>query len=161
MTDINDIPTMSPLQQLNTVINTYTQRLSWDQYFMSIAILISSRSPSPRLKVGSVIVKDNRLVSAGYNGFLSGAPHVSIVVNNHEQNTIHSEQNAICDAAKRGVSISGATLYVSHYPCLQCTKCIIAAGIKNIKYYNDYNNDPLVKDLFEMANIEISKLSDT
>ena len=63
------------------------------------------RSPSPRLKVGSVIVKDNRIISSGYNGYPSGSPHISIVKDNHEQNAIHSEQNSISDAAKRGSSI--------------------------------------------------------
>ena len=134
------------------------ERLSWNEYFMSIALLIASRSPSDRLKVGSLIVKDNRIISAGYNGFPSGAPHESIMRDNHEQNTLHSEQNAIADAARRGVSIEGSSIYVTHYPCINCAKFIIASGIKNIVYLNDYNNDELVNKLLQSSNVDIDKL---
>ena len=85
--------------------NKENVRLDWNKYFMSIAIIGSIRSPCERLKVGCVLVKNNRLVSMGYNGFLPGAKHVSRVRNSHEQSTIHAEQNAISDAASRGVSL--------------------------------------------------------
>lgn len=133
-------------------------RLSWDQYFMSIVHIISNRSPSERLKVGSVIVKNNRIITAGYNGFFSNTPHVSIVRDNHEQNTIHAEQNAISDAAKRGVSIDNSTIYITHYPCINCCKFIISSGIKSIKYYSDYKNDELVPVLLLNAGISICKI---
>lgn len=84
-------------------MNTET-RMEWDDYFISIALLASQRSPCTRLHVGSVIVKDNRMISMGYNGFIAGCPHVSHMRDGHEQSTIHSEINAICDCAKRGVS---------------------------------------------------------
>jgi len=87
-------------------------RLGWDEYFMSIALLASCRSPCSRLHVGSVIVKDNRLISMGYNGFIPGAPHISRIHNNHEQSIIHSEVNAITDCAKRGASLDNAKIYV-------------------------------------------------
>ena len=134
------------------------ERISWDEYFLSIALLISCRSPSPKLKVGSVIVKDNRVVAAGYNGFPSNTPHKSIIVNNHEINTIHSEQNAIAYAAKNGCCINNSIIYITHYPCINCSKMIISSGIKQIKYRNDYNNDPVVKDLLNASNIDIIKL---
>ena len=134
------------------------ERLTWDEYFISIALLISMRSPSPRLKVGSVIVKDNRIISSGYNGYPSGNPHVSIVKNNSEQNAIHSEQNAISDAAKRGSSIDNSIIYVTHYPCINCTKYIISSGIKTIKYLYDYKNDEIAGDLLKNSNIDVIKL---
>ena len=69
---------------------TINDRLSWDEYFMSLCVLTASRSPSKKLKVGALIVKDNRIISSGYNGYPSGLPHISIERDNHEQNTIHA-----------------------------------------------------------------------
>jgi len=133
-------------QLTNQNSEDYTQkdRLEWDEYFMSIALLASCRSPCQRLHVGSVIVKDNRLISMGYNGYISGAPHVSRVANDHEQSIIHSEINAITDCAKRGTSLNDAKIYVTHYPCINCFRSIASSNIKEIVYLNDYKNDPIV-----------------
>lgn len=121
---------------------------------MSIALLASSRSQCHRLRVGCVLVKDNRVVSMGYNGFLPGAPHDSVVRDGHEQATVHAEQNAIADAARRGVSIGGSTAYITHYPCLNCAKLLVASGVVHIKYHSTYNNDPLVEKIVgNMCNI--------
>jgi dCMP deaminase len=110
-------------------------RLDWDEYFMSIALLASQRSPCKRLHVGSVIVKNNRLISMGYNGFIAGAPHISRVKENHEQSIIHSEINAITDCAKRGTKISqDSKIYVTHYPCINCFRSIASCGIKEVIY---------------------------
>jgi len=147
---------MSIFDQLKSITNNY--RSSWDEYFMGTSIWISSRSPSDRLKVGAVIVNNNRIISAGYNGFPAGAPHISIVRDNHEQNTIHAEQNAISDAARRGATIDQSTIYITHFPCINCTKCIISSGIKEIIYLDDYKNDNIVMDLLNASNIKISKL---
>jgi dCMP deaminase len=114
---------------------------------MKTAQLASVRSPCERLQVGCVLVKNNRLISMGYNGFLSGTDHVSIVRDNHEQATIHAEINAVTDAAKRGVSIDGAEAYVTHYPCLNCFKALASSGVKKIYYNTDYKNDPVVEKL--------------
>lgn len=133
---------MSIISHLNNIIN---KRLNWDEYFISTALLISSRSTCDRLKVGCVIVKDNRIISSGYNGHLPGEEHKSIVVNNHEQATVHAECNAIADCANRGVSCKDATIYITHYPCINCFKIIAASGIKNIKYLNDYKNNDIIK----------------
>ena len=84
-------------------------RPNWDEYFKEISLVTSKRSSCTRLNVGCVLVKDNRIISQGYNGFLPGQPHESIVRDNHEQATVHAEQNSICDCAKRGVSCEGAT----------------------------------------------------
>ena len=141
------------IQNLETILSSNTKRLTWDEYFVSLSLLLASRSPSMRLKVGSVIVKNNRIISAGYNGFPASTEHVSIMKNDHEINTIHSELNAIGDAAKRGVSIQGATIYINYFPCIYCTKSIIASGIKKVVYYKDYHNDDLVHILFKNSNI--------
>ena len=132
-------------------------RITWPDYFMSIAYLISTRSPCDRLHVGCVLVKDNRVISSGYNGFLPGAPHTSRVRDNHEQSTIHAEQNCIADCAKRGVSTDGAVAYITHYPCIHCCKMLLASGIKKIYFNADYKNDPLVKELLQDVNLEAIK----
>lgn len=136
-------------------------RLDWHTYFMSIAILGSIRSPCERLKVGCVLVKNKRLISMGYNGFLPGSKHVSRVRSNHEQSTVHAEQNAITDAASRGVSIHECIAYITHYPCINCFKMLVASGIKKIIYLNDYKNDELVEKMIhdiEKKDITIKKI---
>ena len=123
------------------------ERISWDDYFMKAATLASIRSPCDRLKVGCVIVKNNRLISMGYNGFLAGTDHRSIIRWGHEQATIHAEINAITDAAKRGVSIDDSVAYITHYPCINCFKALASSGVKKIYYQVDYKNDPFVEEL--------------
>ena len=133
-------------------------RPDWNSYFKEIVQVTSKRSPCDRLKVGCLIVKDNRIISQGYNGFLPGCPHTSIVRDNHEQATIHAEQNAICDCAKRGVSCNDATAYITHYPCLICTRLLIASGVREIKYIEDYRNDELVEYFVQQKSIFLIKL---
>lgn len=135
-----------------------SERLSWDAYFAEIVEVTAKRSSCERLHVGCILVKNNRIVSQGYNGFLPGCPHTSIVRNNHEQATVHAEQNAICDCAKRGVSCEGATAYVTHYPCIICCRLLLAAGIKEIRYINDYKNDDLVKVFSDQLNVRLIKI---
>jgi dCMP deaminase len=147
------------LSKLHELANNNNERLNWDEYFMSIALLASQRSPCQRLHVGSVIVKDNRLISMGYNGFIPGAPHISRIKDNHEQSIIHSEINALADCAKRGVSLSGARIYITHYPCINCFRSIAASNIKEIIYLNDYNNNELVNILATDSGINITHLS--
>ena len=135
------------------------ERLSWDEYFSKIVQVTSERSPCERLKVGCLLVNDNRIISQGYNGFLPGCPHKSIVRDDHEQATLHAEQNALIDCAKRGISCKGASAYITHYPCIICCRLLLAAEIKEIKYINDYKNDPLVNIFTEQCNVNISKLN--
>ncbi len=150
------------LEQLESVMESWGERPSWDTYFMATALLMATRSSCERLHVGCVIVsgggQKNRIVSAGYNGFLPGAPHTSRVRDGHEQATVHAEQNAICDAARRGVSLEGATIYISHFPCINCAKILAAAGISSIKYHRDYRNDPLVKEILIESGVSIEQL---
>ena len=134
------------------------QRPTWDEYFKKIVLATRERSACVRLQVGCLLVKDNRIVSQGYNGFLPGCPHISKVRNNHEQATVHAEQNALCDCAKRGVSCMDATVYVTHYPCIICCRLLLASGVKEIKYIEDYKNDELVDYFCDQANVNIKKI---
>ena len=135
-----------------------TERPNWDEYFKEIVQVTSKRSPCHRLKVGCLLVHNNRIISQGYNGFLPYCPHKSIIRNDHEQATIHAEQNAICDCAKRGVSTLDCIVYVTHYPCIICTRLLLASGISEIKYIEDYKNDELVEYFCKQKNIVITKL---
>ena len=134
------------------------ERLSWDEYFSKIVKVTAERSPCERLQVGCLLVKENRIISQGYNGFLPGCPHESIVRDNHEQATLHAEQNALMDCAKRGVSCEGCTAYVTHYPCIICARLLLAGGIKKINYLNDYKNDELVKTFTDQCDVGVFKL---
>ena len=133
-------------------------RPSWDEYFKEIVQVTAKRSPCERLHVGCLLVKENRIVSQGYNGFLPGADHRSIVRDGHEQATVHAEQNAIADCAKRGVSCRGCIAYITHYPCIICFRMLIASGIYHIKYIHDYKNDELVLYMAEQLRCRIEKL---
>jgi dCMP deaminase len=151
-----------PIDLIARATEQFSHRPSWDEYFMATAKLIASRSNCERLNVGCVIVtggeRRNRIVAAGYNGWLPGTPHVSRLRDNHEQATVHAEQNAIADAARRGSSVEGCTAYVTHFPCVNCAKILAASGIAEIKYHGDYNNDPLVEPILGDAGVKIVKL---
>jgi len=134
------------------------ERPSWDQYYKNIVNLTAERSVCPRLQVGCLLIKDNRIISQGYNGYLSGCPHDPIMKDGHNIGTIHAEQNAIVDCAKRGVSSNLCTAFITHYPCFNCFKLLVASGINEIKYCNDYKNDPEVKNLSEKINFNIKKI---
>ncbi len=133
-------------------------RISWTEYFKELAILVSKRSPCERLHVGCVLVKDNRIISTGYNGFLPGAEHKSIVVDNHEQATVHAEQNCITDCAKRGVNTTDSIAYITHYPCINCYKVLVSAGVKEIYYIDDYKNSPIVNEINKNLQIKLEKI---
>ena len=156
-----DLPA-SPIDLIAQATEKFPHRPSWDEYFMATAVLISTRSNCERLHVGCIIVtggdRKNRLVAAGYNGFLPGTPHVSRVRDGREQATVHAEQNAIADAARRGSSVDGCVAYVTHFPCVNCAKILSASGIAEIKYREDYCNDPLVEPLLSEAGVKILKL---
>lgn len=163
--EASKVPSLSDtemLEQLESLTQTWSERPSWDTYFMATALLMASRSSCERLRVGCVIVSSgvqkNRIIAAGYNGFLPGAPHNSRVRDGHEQGTVHAEQNAICDAARRGVSLEGATAYITHFPCINCAKIISAAGIRLVKYHADYRNDELVKEILAESQVALLKL---
>ncbi len=155
-------PGPAPVDLIAAAAENFGHRPSWDEYFMATAVLMASRSNCERLHVGCVIVtggeRKNRLVAAGYNGFLPGTPHVSRLRDGHEQATVHAEQNAVADAARRGSSVEGCVAYVTHYPCINCAKILAAAGIAEVKYRLDYHNDPLVAPLLADAGVQVLKL---
>ena len=150
------------LDQLYRLVDGWTERPSWNEYFMATAILIASRSSCDRLSVGCVLVTGgahkNRIIAAGYNGFLPGVPHSSRVRDGHEQATVHAEQNAITDAARRGISVDRAIAYITHFPCVNCSKMLAAAGVRAIMYHFDYRNDDLARDLLAESGVAISRL---
>ena len=140
------------------VLTDVNDRPSWSNYFCKIVELTATRSSCNRLHVGCLLVSDNRIVSQGYNGHLPGCSHESVMENGHEIATIHAEQNALVDCAKRGVSCNGCKAYITHYPCINCAKLLLAAGIKEIFYINDYHNSPLVQKFCEQMDCKLIKI---
>ena len=131
---------------------------SWKEYFKEIAEVTAKRSGCDRLHVGCVLVKNNRIIAQGYNGYIAGCEHKMVLKDNHNIGTIHAEQNAITDCAKRGVSSDQCTAYITHYPCYNCMKLLTSSGITKIKYINDYKNDELVDSLAKQVSITIEKI---
>lgn len=141
-----------------------TLRKSWKEYFMEIADLVASRSTCDRAFVGCLIVNDNnRIVSTGYNGSVAGNPHCDDIGHTmrdgHCIATIHAEMNALLYCAKEGISVKDCIAYVTHFPCLNCTKALIQAGIKQIYYKNDYRLDEYAIELLENNKVGYQKLS--
>ena len=145
-------------------------RPSWDEYFMEIARLVSTRSTCLRRQVGAVLVKDKRILATGYNGAPARLPHCLEVGCLREQEGVppgerhelcrglHAEQNAIIQAAYHGVSIRGATLYCTHHPCIICTRMIINAGIERVVYLEGYP-DPLSEDMLKESEVKVERFS--
>ena len=132
-------------------------RISWHQYFMAQSHLLALRSTCTRLTVGATIVRDKRIIAGGYNGSIAGGVHCidegCYVIDNHCVRTIHAEMNALLQCAKFGVPTADAEIYVTHFPCLQCCKSIIQAGIKAVYYAEDYKNHPYALELFKQSGV--------
>lgn len=140
-----------------------SNRMSWEKYFMEITELVASRSTCDRAWVGCVLVNSsNRIVSTGYNGSVSGNPHCDDVGHTmrdgHCIATIHAEMNALLYCAKEGIPVKNCSAYVTHFPCLNCTKALIQAGIKKIYFKNDYRVDDYAIELLEGNNIPYIKI---
>lgn len=139
------------------------ERPDWQEYFMGVAEWTAMRSTCNRLSVGAVIVKDGRLVAAGYNGSSTGEVHCldhdCYMENGHCLRTVHAEMNAIVNCAKQGVEIDGAELYVTHYPCVRCMPLVVQSGIRKIYYINDYKNHEFAQHVADAANVEIIKMN--
>lgn len=140
-----------------------TNRISWKEYFMQIAEKVATRSTCDRAWVGCLLVNDdNRIISTGYNGSVSGNPHCDDVGHTlrdgHCIATIHAEMNALLYCAKEGISVKNCTCYVTHFPCLNCTKALIQAGITKIYYKDDYRVDDYAIELLEKNNIGYEKI---
>lgn len=147
-------------------------RPTWDEYFMEMAELAKKRSTCLRRNVGAVIVKDKRALATGYNGAPSGVKHCGEIggclreqlnVPSGERHelcrALHAEQNAIIQAAKTGNSIEGATIYITHQPCVICAKMLINAGIKRIVVKEGYPDD-MSKKILEEAGLKPVMFSD-
>ncbi|NBJ68583.1 MULTISPECIES: ComE operon protein 2 [Clostridia] len=138
------------------------ERISWDQYFMAQSHLLALRSTCTRLMVGATIVRDKRIIAGGYNGSVSGSVHCiddgCYVIDGHCVRTIHAEANALLQCAKFGVPTEGADIYVTHFPCLQCCKQLIQAGIQTVYYAEDYHNHPYAISLFAEVGVETKKV---
>jgi len=136
-------------------------RISWPDYFQSIAQLVASRSTCLRRQVGAVLVKNNQILSTGYNGAPANITHceqagclrAQMKVPSGEKHElcrgVHAEQNAICQAAKHGISIYGSALYCTNSPCSICTKMLINAGIVEVHYEADYAENAALNLLHE------------
>lgn len=126
-------------------------RISWDSYFMGIAKLVRERSEDPCCKVGACIVKDNKIISTGYNGMPSGSEHGIYPwtkgnpdpIKNKYFYVVHAELNAILNSER---SLKGATLYVTKFPCNECAKAIIQSGISKVIFTDDISIETLDKD---------------
>lgn len=141
-------------------------RPSWDSYFMDITRVVATRSTCLRRQVGALLVKDKRILSSGYNGAPRGLAHceelgclrdkLGIASGERQElcRGLHAEQNAIVHAAYHGIAIAGATLYVTHQPCISCAKMIINAGIVRVIFAGAYP-DRMSRELLAEARIEL------
>ena len=134
-------------------------RPDWDSYFMKIAYAVSERSTCDRAFVGCVLVRDKRIITTGFNGSPAGQDHCEdvghLIVDGHCIRTIHAEANAIIQAALHGISTRDAICYVTHFPCINCTKALINAGIERIVYSVAYRKDENAVNFLKAAEIEL------
>ena len=139
-----------------------SERKNWHDYFMDIASLASTRSTCDRKYVGAVIVRDRVILTTGYNGSMAGAPHCDdtghLMIDGHCTRTIHAEMNAIAQAAKNGIMIEGADLYVTARPCWNCFRVIANTGIKNVYYSEEYRPDKNINNNIKYVRTKLIKL---
>lgn len=142
-------------------------RPSWDEYFIKLTQAVAERGTCNRGQCGSVVVKDKRVLTTGYVGSPPGLAHCDDVghlmgryldedgnESQHCIRTIHAEQNAICQAARFGVSLVDATLYTKMEPCVVCARLIISAGIVKVVSEKQYHRAELTREMFKDAGIE-------
>ena len=137
-------------------------RVSWDRYFMNIAVEVATRSTCDRKNVGAVIVRDKTILSTGYNGSIRNLPHCDevghMMENGHCVATVHAEANAIIQAAKNGVCIDGADIYTTASPCWPCFKLIANSGIRRI-YFGEFYRDERIFEFAQRLEIELIDMS--
>lgn len=140
-----------------------SERADWDRYFMTIAHAVSTRATCDRKHVGCVVVLERRIVATGYNGSVPGAAHCDDVghdmVDGHCARTVHAEANAVAQAARHGIKLAGAGVYVNTYPCWPCFKLLALAGVREVTYDDAYRNDPRVAEAAAQAGIKVWKLA--
>jgi dCMP deaminase len=134
-------------------------RPDFDTYFMCIAQVVSARATCDRKRVGAVLVRENRILSTGYNGALSGCDHCDdhghLIVDSHCVRVVHAETNAITHAARTGVPLDGASLYVTTIPCLPCFMLTAAYGIVRIAYNDLYGGECVWVPIARQLSIEV------
>lgn len=137
-------------------------RASWPTYFMNIARQVATRSTCDRKHVGAVIVRDKTILSTGYNGSIRGSVHCDdaghLMENGHCVRTVHAEANAVAQAARNGVRIDGAEIYVTASPCWSCFRLLANAGVRAI-YYGEFYRDTRIHDFAEEVGIELVDLT--
>jgi dCMP deaminase len=137
-------------------------RVSWDEYFMNVARTVATRATCDRKFVGAVIVKDRIILATGYNGSIRGLPHCDeeghLMEDGHCVRTVHAEANAIVQAARRGVSIDGADVYVTASPCWGCFRLLANAGVKRI-VFGEFYRDPRAFEVANRLGIELIDMS--
>jgi dCMP deaminase len=145
------------------------KRISIDEYFLKIALVVAERSTCVRHHVGAVAVRDKHILATGYNGAASGLKDClelgclrdqnGIASGTHHEicRAIHAEQNVIIQSSLHGVSLSGATVYCTHTPCIICAKMLVNSKIKRFVSFNHYSEDSFV-ELFKEAGIEVDIL---
>lgn len=142
-------------------------RQSWDEYFLAQAGHVSSRATCNRLHAGCVLVRDKRILATGYNGSLPGADHCDdvghLIMDNHCVATAHAETNAVANAARAGVSTINSTAYVTHTPCWNCIKNLVAAGVTRIVFGTEYPNaavthPPNVSEMLDKAGVVMQQI---
>ena len=149
-------------------------RPTWDEYFMEVCRAIAKRATCDRGKSGCVIAKENQILATGYVGSPSGLPHCDEAghelkkvlhddgsVSMHCVRTVHAEQNAICQAARRGVAIDGATVYCKMTPCRTCAMMLINCGIKRIVCEKKYHAGAESEQLFKTAGIPLEYVDES
>ncbi len=140
-----------------------SKRVSWEVYFMNIAREVATRSTCDRKHVGAVIVRGKTILSTGYNGSVRGMGHCDEIghemENSHCVRTIHAEANAVVQAARNGVRIDDAEIYVTASPCYDCFKIIANSGITAI-YFGEFYRDERITSLAEQIGIKLVNLSE-
>ena len=139
-------------------------RKSWHKYFEDICVEVSKRGTCDRKQVGCILVKDKRILATGYNGAIIGTEHCDeighLMEDGHCIRTVHAEINALSQCAKFGISCFGATAYINTFPCFDCFKALINAGILNIYYKDEYeaSGKKHVKEFANKLGIGLVKL---
>jgi dCMP deaminase len=142
-------------------VSVARERATWDEYFMAIARQVATRSTCDRKHVGAVIVRDRMILTTGYNGSVRGLPHCDdvghLMEEGHCVRTTHAEANALVQAARNGVGVEGAGIYVTASPCFGCFKLIANAGLSRI-VFGEFYRDERIFDFSRQLGLELVHL---
>ena len=148
------------------------KRPSWDEYFLELVKVVGTRGTCDRGRSGALAVRENRVLCTGYVGAPQGAPHCDEVghdlievtkdgiTTKHCQRTSHAELNLICQAARDGISLKGATIYCNMEPCYTCAKSLINTGIKRVVCWKRYHGAIMSRKVFKLAGVKLEVILD-